>query len=454
MGGEAAALDGERTANIRRDIADLLKLAGPVVLSRLGIMTMGLTDSIVVGRFSAEQLGFHALAWAPTSVVLTVMLGLLAGVGVMTARAVGEGRREEAGAVLRRGMVYGLWLGAAATIALIVVGPPLLHALGMKGKLADGASHALIVFAFSMPMYALAVVGASWLEALSRPGAPAVMMWVANIANLAFLLLFVPGTFGLPALGAVGGAWATFGARGLLAVMTLVYIARMREARALGVFRKAPKEPDLEHQQRAVGYGAGASNFFEVASFAAMNIVAGWLGALEVAAWAVVLNVASLVFMVPLGLSTATTVLVGRAYGARDLAAVNRAALIGFGVIALFGLIVSLAIWPSAHLIASAYTSDAAAIALAVPALVLSCVFFLPDALQVVTAQTLRARADVWVPTFTHMVSYALVMTPLAWFLAIPHGLGLQGIVWAVVAASYLSATLLLARFAILSRRL
>jgi multidrug resistance protein, MATE family len=167
----------------------------------------------------------------------------------------------------------------------------------------------------------------------------------------------------------------------------------------------------------------------------------------------VVLNVAALVFMVPLGLATGTAVLVGRAYGARDPAGVTRGALIGFAVTAAFGLIISLAIWPAAGLITQAYTSDPVVIAMATTALVLSCLFFLVDALQVVIAQALRARGDVWPPTFTHLVSYVVVMMPLAWWLSIPMGLGLNGIVWAVIAASVLSATLLGGRFWMLARR-
>src|SRR5262245_58027573 len=88
---------------VRADLAQLMKLSGPVGLSRLGIMVMGLTDALVVGRFSATQLGHHALGWAPTSVILTMTVGLLAGVQVMTARRIGEGRRDLTGAVLRRG---------------------------------------------------------------------------------------------------------------------------------------------------------------------------------------------------------------------------------------------------------------------------------------------------------------------------------------------------------------
>ncbi|MDX5331149.1 MAG: MATE family efflux transporter [Caulobacteraceae bacterium] len=438
---------------MRQDLSLLLKLSGPVVLARLGIMTMGLMDAIVVGRFSAEQLGFHALAWAPTSVVLTMAIGLLAGVQVMTARAVGEGRPHESGAVLRRGLVYGTWIGLASMVVLALLGPVGLANMGLEDSLAKGAAWPVVVFALSLPTYVIACAASFWLEGLSRPVPAMVIMWLANAVNLAFLLVLVPGAFGLPALGAVGAAWATFAARAFLMVGLLIYIATMRDARGLGVFDKPRRDRAAEAEQRKVGYGAGASNFFEVAAFASLNIVAGWIGVLALAAWTVVLNVVAMVFMVPLGLAAATAVLVSRAYGAREREAVIRAGLIGFTVTALFGVLVSLVVWPAAPWIAAAYTTEPEVIAVATGALVLSCLFLLTDALQVVIAQALRARGDVWLPTFTHLTSYILVMMPLAWWLALPMGLGVMGLVWAVIIASLLSAGLLGWRFWRLSLR-
>ncbi|WP_397421265.1 MATE family efflux transporter [Phenylobacterium sp.] len=444
---------GGRLGPVRTDLMSLLGLSGPVVISRLGIMAMGLCDTIVVGRYSAQELGYHALAWAPTSVVLTFAIGLLTGVNVMTARRIGEGRRDLTGAVLRRGLVYSFWIGLVSMFVLIAAGPPFMHAIGLEPDLAAGSSEVLTIFALSLPFYGLAVTASMWLEGQSRPGPGAWAMWAANVVNLGLLLLLVPGTLGWPALGAVGGAWATTGARAFLVIAMLVFIARMPEARALGVFRKPERDRAAEVEQRQIGYGAGASNFFEVASFAGMNIIAGWIGGLAVAAFAIALNVASIVFMVPLGLATGAAVLVGKAYGARDRAAVNRAAVVAFGVAAAFGLLVSGIIWPTAELIASGYTKDAATIAMAAPALVISCLFFFPDAIQVVVAQSLRARGDVWVPSYTHLLSYVVIMAPLAWWLAIPMALGVNGIIWAIVIATFISCGLLLGRFWMLSRR-
>ena len=438
---------------LRADLFELLRLAGPVVMARLGIMVMGLTDAIIVGRYSAEQLGFHALGWAPTSVIVTTAVGLLLGVQVMTARLVGEGRRQDTGAVLRRGVVYSFWIGIASTVAMFLFGPLFLRSLGIEPGLADGAGKALRIFALSLTPYLVSVAATFYLEALSRPGPGMWSMWAANLVNLGLNLLFVPGAFGIPAMGAVGGAWSTLGARVFLMVMLLAWIWRMQDARALGVFDKPVPNRAEAAEQRRIGYGAGASYFVETAAFAGMNLVAGWLGALVVAGYAVVLNVAAVIFMVPLGLSAATGVLVGRAYGARDAKGMARAGWLGFAVAIVFGVLISALVWPLAPWIAGSYTREAALIALAAPALVLSCLFFAADSLQVVAAQALRARGEVWLPTFTHILSYAAIMCPLAWWFAHPMKLGLDGIIWAVIVASLVSAGCLVGRFWLLGRR-
>lgn len=449
----AAAAGDSRHDAVRQDLAALFTLAWPVVISRLGMMAMGLSDAIVVGRYSAVQLGWHAIAWAPTTVVLVVGTSLLGGVQVMTARAMGEGRPEETGAVLRRGLIYGAKVGLLAGAVLLFLGPWILGLLQLPDDLVAGATPPLQIFALSMPFFVIGSACSAWLEGLGRPRIGAVFMWIANLINLLALLVLVPGTFGLPALGASGAAIATLIARGMLTLALVVFILKMPEARKLGVFTPAAPAPEAASEQTRIGLGAGASGFFEMAAFAGMNVIAGWLGTIPVATWSIVVNVISVAFMVPLGIATAVSVLVGRAYGAGDAAAIRRISLIAYGVTTAFCLLVTLVCWFGAGLIASGYTTDAATLALAIPALVLAAAIIPPDALQVVVAQSLRARGDILVPTATHFVSYVLVMAPLAWFLALPAGRGVNGIVEGVLIASLLSAGLLLARFAILSRK-
>ena len=436
----------------RETLSELLKLAWPVVLARLGIMTMGLTDAIVVGHYASRELAFHSLAWAPSSVVLTTAVGLMMGVQVMTARLLGEGRKAEVGAVLRRGTVYALQIGVVSMIALMALGPFGLKHMGLEDGLGEGASPVLMIFALSMPAYLISVAAQFFLEGLHRPKAGMVAMWVANAVNLGLNLLLVPDILGLGIHGAQASAWATFGARMALAVFLVIFILRLPEARAWGLFNKPKRDKAVEREQVKVGMGAGSSNFIEVGAFAAMTLFAGQLGAAETASWAVVINVSAIVFMVPMGLSSATAVLVGRSYGAGDKAGVMRGGLAGIGVVTVLAFVIAVGLWLTAPLVVSAYTTDPAILAIAAPALVLATLFFVADAQQVVAAQANRAAGDVVWPTLMHLLSYGVIMIPLGWWLA--HRIGVDGLVWSVIVASLISGALLTGRFVRIAKRL
>jgi len=436
----------------RSVLRDLLALAWPVVLARVGIMTMGLTDAIVVGHYASRELAFHSLAWAPSSVVLTTAVGLMMGVQVITARLRGEGRGDEVGAVLRRGMVYALQIGLISMVGLMLLGPFGLMHMGLEDGLGDGASPVLMIFALSMPAYLISVAAQFFLEGLHRPKAGMVAMWVANAVNLALNVVLVPDMLGLGLHGAMASAWATFGARTALAVFLVIFILRLPEARAWGLFAKPRRDRSVEVEQIRVGVGAGSSNFIEVGAFAAMTLFAGQLGAAETASWAIVINVSAIVFMVPMGLSSATAVLVGRAYGAGDAPGVMRSGLTGVGVVTVLAFVIAIGLWLAARPVVGAYTTDPAILAIAAPALVLATLFFVADAQQVVAAQANRAAGDVVWPTLMHLLSYGVIMIPLGWWLA--HRIGVNGLVWSVIVASVISGALLTGRFLRIARRL
>jgi multidrug resistance protein, MATE family len=428
-------------------VMPLLRLAAPVVASRLGIMAMGLTDTVVTGRHSSTQLGYLALGWAPTGVVLTTSIGLLIGVQVMTAQAIGEGRIVDTGAILRRALTYSLWVGLASMVLLAGLGGVLMHHIGLDADLADGATPVLRLLSLSLPLILVADTAIFWLEAHGRPVRGMVAMWAANAVNLALNLWLVPGHSPFGVEGAIGSCWSTFGARVALLVFAAIAVLAWPHAREYGVLRKAPRDPAAAAAMRKVGYGAAISNFVEAGAFSSMSIYAGWLGATAVATWAIVINFSAMIFMIPLGLATATSVLVGRAWGADDLPLVRHAGVLGFGTAFVAALLVCAGVFFGATQIADAYTLDPAVRAATRTALLLSCLFFVADGLQVVGAQSLRARGDVWLPSLTHSISYIGVMLPLGYYLALPVGLGVPGIVWAVVVASLCAAGLLLTRF-------
>ncbi|MGB7405612.1 MAG: MATE family efflux transporter, partial [Pacificimonas sp.] len=342
----------------RSRLKALVTLAWPVVLSRLGIMIMGVTDAVVVGRYSAEELAFQGLGWAPTMVVLTTGIGLLYGVQVVTAQFVGEGRREEAGAVLQRGVLLALGTGLVATAALYFGAGPVMRAMQLEGDLGPESAAVVRVLALSMPLYLMGVACAFWLEALERPVPAMLVMAAVNIVNLILNLWLVPGNSPFPVDGAVASAWTTLFSRGAYAVGLILIIVKWREAHGLGVFmwRTARRWHSYWGRLMKVGAATAVSYFVETAGFAGMNIIAGWIGGLAVAAFAIIFNILGLVFMLPLGIAGATAVLVGKAHGERDRTGVRTAGLLGLGVAFALLVVISLVVVLGRDLMSMAYT--------------------------------------------------------------------------------------------------
>ncbi len=434
--------------------AELLKLAGPNVMSRLGVMAMGLTDAIVVGHHSAEQLGFHSLGWAPTGTVMVTGLGLLMGIQVMTARYRGAGQPEMTGAVLQRGLFYALLIGLISTVVLAAGGPFVLAHMGLPPAVVNGATPVLLVFSLSITPYLLADAVWLWLEGQERPHVPMVAMWVANAVNLALALWLVPGTSPFPVSGALAAAWVTFFARTALMLMLFAWVWHWPQSRELGVFWRGGHVRAASREQRRIGYASGISFAIEGGAFSAISFIAAQLGVMAVAAWAVVINVASLVFMVPLGIAAATGVLVARSVGARHLPGVRRAFRMGMTLALSVLALISLVVFFDSGLVVRIYADDPALLAMAGPPLFVACFFFMADGAQVVSAQALRSRGDIWWPTAMHFVSYIVVMLPLCWWLGVGRGLGLSGIVWGVAVASLLSGFALWMRFVALGGRM
>lgn len=448
-------LRSQLTPETRAAFAALYRLSWPVVMSRLGFMLMGLMDTLVVGHFSSAELGFHSLAWAPTSIFLVTSIGLLVGIQVKTAHFVGGDEQHRIGGTFQRGMVYALILGFGAMALLWLAGPAMLKAT-VKPGIAAGAAGPLLVFALSMPFYMVAVAVSEFLEGLGRTRPGMVFTWGGNVINVALLLVLVPGIVRIPGIdsdGAMGAAISTLVARALVTIGLVVYLFTLKEIKPLRLLGRHAPDPQGAREQRQVGYAAGASYFIEVAAFAGMTVFAGRMSEEAVAVWAIVLNFASIVFMVPMGLAIGCSVLVGRAYGADDPPGIARMGRVSFISAAAFMTAVCVTVLIGSQWLAAGYTSEPALRTGVQAALLLACLFFIPDGIQVVAAQALRARQDVLVAPVLHYIAYGLIMLPLGYLFSLPLNMGVPGLIYACALASWMSASLLTARFLWLDRK-
>lgn len=425
----------------------MVRLAGPVAIARLGIMGMGVADTVIVGQLAPKELSHLALGWAPTGVFLVGGIGLLTGVQVLTARMIGEGRPQHAGSVLRRGLAMAWIAGLLASAAIALSAHPVLLALGISPELAAGAARVAGVLGMQIPLH-LTFVGASFfLEAVSRPTPGAIVMWLGNGVNIALNLWLVPQ------YGAVGSAFATVGARGFLAAALIGWIiVNMRTSDTRVVQRALPDAPGFS-ALLAVGAAAAVSQVAEAGSFGAMTVIAGRIGDVAVATFQITLNLLAVVFMLALGVASATQVLVSEAVGGQALGRAARAGWLGLGLNSAVMAAVGVAIYFFAQPIGRAYTGDPVLIAAVASMMPLAALILMPDGGQVVAAAALRGRGDNWFPTASHVFAYVIVMPPLAFWLGETLARGVGGVLEAILIASLVSVGVLVARHAWLTRR-
>lgn len=416
----------------------LLGLTWPVALARLGIMGMGVVDVMVVGQMMPEQLPYQALGWAPIGVLMVTGIGLLTGVQVLAARAVGEGSLGHVGGAWRRGLVVSAIAGAVAVALVWLLGQRLFTAFGIAQELAAPSSRVAGVLVLSVPLHFFYVTTAFFLESIQRPLASTVVMWSANAANLVLNLVLVPH------FGALGSAWSTVGARLCMAAGIVTWVWFLRDAEPLGVRR--PAAGPSYRALLGVGAAAALSHAAESGAFSGMTLLAGRLGPDAVSGYQILLNVLAIVFMVSLGVSSATAVLTSEAMGRRAPIDAARASFGGLALNTLFMLTAGALAFVFSRFIGRAYSANLSLAASISSVMWLAAIVMPPDGGQVVVASALRARGDNWFPTASHLVAYALVMPALAFWLAERRELGVTGLMLAIFWASVLSCFVLCLR--------
>lgn len=441
--------------DIRAAFLSLFRLSWPVVGTRLGIQLMALMDTVVVGQYSSDQLGYHTLAISISWIFGLTGMGLLMGIQVKTAHFLGANDLHRIGAVFQRGMGYALVLGVVCVGLILSLGPWILR-LMVSDEIRHATLMPLSLFAVTIPFFLVSMACSQFLEGLGKTRPVMVGTLLANGVNLVLLLIFVPSqisVFGVMINGAVGAAVATLIARTALMVGLLVYVLTLKEAKPYGLLERQDPDPQGAVEQRHIGYATGASYFIEVLAFVGMTLFAGHVGAQAVASWAIILNFASVVFMVPVGISVGCSVLVGTAYGAKDAAGLALMGKVSFVAAAVFMALVVVGVIIGLEPLTRLYTHDVQLIDTVKAGFLLSCVFFIPDGLQVVASQALRARQDIFAPTLIHYISYGAIMLPLGYVFCITLNGGVAGLIWAVIAASALSGTFQTARYLWLDRK-
>lgn len=428
----------------RAELDAMVRLALPIVVVQLGQMLMGVADTVMVGHVSAEAIAAVALGNLYFFGAAIFGMGALMALDPVVAQAVGAGDHVAVARGVQRGIVLALGLSVVAAV-LLLPARPVLGFLRQPDSVADvAAAYARIAIAGIVPFYMFGALRQS-LQAMKRIAPIVGTMVAANLANVGLNYVLIFGKLGFPALGAVGAAWATAVSRWLLLGLLLATAWRTLRPQLLPPRREALAWEPLR-RMAALGAPIGVQYELEYGVFAVVGLMMGWMGTLELAGHQVALNLASLAFMVPLGVSAAAAVLVGHAVGRADAAEARRAAAAGLACGVGFMAASALVMLAVPTFLAGLYTNDGAVAALAASLIPIAGVFQVFDGVQVVSIGILRGAGDTRGPMVVNMLGFWLVGLPVSAALGFSAAMGPRGLWWGLTVGLVLVAVVLLWR--------
>lgn len=442
----------ENRQRMWRELRPTLALAAPIILGQISQMAMNLTDSVMIGRVGTVPLAGSAFAGNLFGLFFILGLGMLLPIAVLVAQARGAKDPQEAGELLRHGLVLATAFSFAEILIMAVLGTQLAR-LGQPPEVVAVAGPFYFVIALSLLPALLFQVLRQFAESMGRPWVPMVIMSAGILLNAGLNWLLIYGNAGFPAWGLTGAGCSTLTSRTLGVVVIVVWLRKDQGLRAAWPTTWfAPLSFARFRSMLRLGVPASGQLLFESGAFTAASIMIGWLGAISLAAHQIAISCAAMTFMFTLGLATAASMRIGQAVGAQEH---ERLRPIGFGALfaglccmSLFALVFAVGgEWLSAQ-----FVNDAAVIALAAKMLIVAALFQLFDGAQVIGAGILRGLTDVRVPTAITFVAYWLIALPGGYWWGVHRGAGALG-VWAALAAGLAFAGIFLAaRFAFLTR--
>ena len=438
----------------RQEIKATLALAWPMVLTNLGQTAMTATDVMMMGRLGPDTLAAGALGANLYFMPLIFGLGLMLATSPMMATELG--RRRHSVRDLRRTVRQGLWLAVLVSIPIWIFlwrGESVLLAMGQKPELAHQAGIYLRWLQWAVLPFFGYIVLRSFISALERPGWALVIVFVAVAFNALFNWVFMFGNLGVPAMGIAGSGLATSLSSALMFAGLAVAVLTEKKFRRYRLFGRFWRSdwPRFKTLLR-LGLPIAGILAFEVTIFNAAAFLMGLIDADSLAAHAIAIQIASISFMVPLGLNQAVTVRVGLAYGAGNPEGVSRAGWTALAIGVSFMALMALVMVFLPHLLISAFIdlsdpANARVIALAVSFLAFAALFQIFDGAQAVASGMLRGLHDTKVPMIYAAIGYWGVGLPLGVLLAFHFGFNGVGIWIGLASGLAVVAVLLLARW-------
>ena len=408
------------------ELLPLLRIAGPVILAEVGWMSMGIVDTIMVGPLGPAAIGAAGMGSSVFTSIAIFGMGLMLGLDTFVSQSYGAGDTS----ACRRWLHSGVWLALLA--APFVMGLTWLLWLtldwwGLHPEIRPLVGSYLRVISFGAPPLLIYAALRRYLQGMHVVRPIVLALVSANLVNAGANWVLIYGHLGMPALGVEGAAWATTVARVYMAAF--LYVTIRRKHRQVDD-PHVPFTPDVPRLRELVRLGVPAASqvTLEVGVFAAATALAGRLEPVSSGSHQIALNIASLAFMVPLGLASSSAVRVGHAVGAGDPRRAVRAGwtalATGCVLMAMIGIV--LFVWP-ATLIA-VFTTDTRIVDIGVSLLAIAAAFQLFDGTQAVATGVLRGIGETRMPMIVNVIGHWVFGLPVGYALCFHFAWGVAGL--------------------------
>lgn len=428
-------------------------LAFPVMISQLGQVSVGVADSMMVGRLGALPLAASSLANSIFFVILMFGMGISMGITPLVSIAEGKGKAKRISNLFG----HSLWLNIISAVALtgVVLGLSKgLHFLGQPEEVVVLTIPYLLVISASLFPFMIFQTFKQFAEGLFQTKQAMYITIFCNIVNVFLNWVLIWGMFGAPELGLMGAGWATLISRILMPIMMGYYILRSKRYSIYSLSLRLKKVSiPIVSRILNIGIPTGFQYIFEVSAFSAAAIMMGWIGVYALAGHQIALNLASISYMMAAGLSTAGMIRVSNLIGRGNMKGMREAGMVVFGMVLIFMFSTAMIFVIFRMFLPTLYIDDPEVVSMAASLLIIAALFQLSDGAQVAGLGVLRGMEDVKVPTLVTLVAYWVLGLPLGYFLAFELGMAEKGIWYGLLIGLSITAILLFYRFHVLSKR-
>ena len=428
-------------------------LAYPVVLSQLGHIMVGVSDTAMVGQIGAVEQAAVALANSFYTIVLVFGLGVSYGVTPLVAAADSSQNYAENASLLKHGLIINTLLGILLFTVLFCCSP-LLRMIDQDKEVVELAIPFLNVMMLGMIPLCIFSAFKQFVEGLSDTR-PAMFITVATgLLNILLNYIMIFGHWGFPAMGLMGSCWASFISRVVMALSMFAYVFYHKKFhRYTRSFNLKSVSTTLLKKILALGIPSGLQWVFEVGAFAFAVIMIGWISPNAQAAHLVALSLASVTYMMASGLSAAAAVRVGNQLGLKSRHGVRMAGFSVFILVTIFMSCMATCFIVFKNLLPKLFTTNQEVIEVASSLLIVAAFFQLSDGVQVVALGALRGIRDVKVPTIITLIAYWIIALPMSYVFAFKFNMGILGIWYGLFLGLTSAAVLLFLRFNKVSKR-